>query len=63
MKTIAQLYIDTGLDANSLMTALDNEDVQSDQDWDNEATTWTFGDNSTLTISGSEITAGKDKPS
>jgi hypothetical protein len=41
--------------AAELMTALDNAGVKSDQDWENERTTWTFDDGSQIVVSGSEI--------
>ena len=39
-------------DVADLMTALDASRIESDQDWDNEATTWTFSDGSKIMVSG-----------
>lgn len=39
-------------DVTALMTALDASRIESDQDWDNEATTWTFLDGSKIRVSG-----------
>lgn len=39
-------------DVTDLMTALDASRIESDQDWDNEATTWTFADGSKIRVSG-----------
>ena len=44
-------YNDTG----DLVTALDNAGVESDQDWENETTTWTFEDGSQIIVSGSDV--------
>lgn len=43
-------------DTNSLMTALDEANIQSDQDFRNETTTWTFEDGSTIVVSGNDWT-------
>ena len=42
-------------DTNDLMTALDNASVESNQDWENETTTWTFEDGSQIIVSGSDV--------
>lgn len=42
-------------DTNDLMTALDQAAIESDQDWENETTTWEFEDGSKIVVSGSEV--------
>lgn len=37
------------------MTALDSENIDSDQNWESETTTWTFDDGSKIIVSGSEV--------
>lgn len=41
---------------NDLMIALDNDGIDSDQDWKRETTTWTFEDGSKIIVSGPEVT-------
>jgi len=56
--TQANEFIKThGTDALAVMTALDAAKIPANQDWENEKTTWTFSDGSTIVISGSQITA------
>ena len=57
METQAYKFASAHTDTNELMTALDNANLPSNQDWENESTTWTFADESTVTISGDDITA------
>ncbi len=42
-------------DTAALMTALDAAGIPSNQDWDNELTTWTFEDGSEIVVSGSIV--------
>jgi hypothetical protein len=42
-------------DTNELMTALDNAGIESDQDFENETTTWSFEDDSQIIVSGPSI--------
>jgi len=37
-------------DANHLMESLDASELEKTQDWDNESTTWTFGDGSVIRV-------------
>ena len=46
-----------GPNASAIMTALDAAQIPANQDWENETTTWTFDDGSTIVISGSQVTA------
>ena len=41
-----------GADATTAMTALNAAGIESDQDWQNESTVWTFDDGSRIKISG-----------
>ena len=43
-------------DTNDLMTALDEAGIDSDQDWEEETTVWTFDDGSQISVSGPEVT-------
>ena len=43
--------------ASDLLTALnESPDLDVNQDWDNESTTWTFSDGSQIAISGPDVT-------
>lgn len=53
-KTFQKNYTDTN-DTNDIMNALDDAEIESDQDWENETTTWTFDDGSRIIISGDDI--------
>lgn len=55
MTTQAQNFKANYSDTNDLMTALDNAGVESDQDWENETTTWTFEDGSQIVVSGHDV--------
>jgi hypothetical protein len=55
MTTQAENFKANYNDTNDLMTALDNASVESDQDWENETTTWTFEDESKIVICGSDV--------
>ena len=48
----ARRFFEMYADVTDLMTALDASRIESDQDWDNEATTWTFSDWSKIVVSG-----------
>lgn len=50
------------IDGNALMTALDNDSVTADQDWDAGTTVWIFSDGSKLLIDGNEISAFGEMP-
>jgi len=54
--TQATEYASRYNDVSDLMTALDAAGVESDQDWENETTTWTFDDGSKISVSGTEVT-------
>ena len=55
MTTQAQAFKTNYSDVSDLMTALDNADIESTQDWENETTIWTFDDGSIITVSGPEV--------
>ena len=42
-------------DTNHIMESLDACEIPSNQDWQNETTTWTFGDGSKIVICGNEV--------
>lgn len=42
-------------DANDLMIALDDAEISSNQDWENETTTWYFEDDSQIVVSSSIV--------
>jgi hypothetical protein len=44
------------MDVADLMQKLDNAGIPANQDWQNETPTWIFPDDSTIAISGREIT-------
>ena len=48
----AKKFFEMYVDVTDLMTALDASRIESDQDWENEATTWTFADGSKIRVSG-----------
>ncbi len=48
-------------DVNDLMTALDEANIPSDQDWDNGTTTWKFDDGSFVKVEGTEIMVGDNQ--
>jgi len=52
MTTQAQAFIADYSDTTDLMGALDDAGVDSEQDWENESTVWTFEDDSKITVSG-----------
>ena len=56
--TMAQQWLTKFDDSNiaNIMTALDKDEVPSNQDWENETTRWTFTDGSIIAISGTELT-------
>jgi len=56
MTTQAQNFKADYSDTNSIMNALDNANVESDQDWENESTTWTFEDGSKIVVCGNDVT-------
>ena len=43
------------VDVVNLMTALGGTGIPSEQDWDNENTTWEFDDGSKIRVSGIEV--------
>lgn len=53
--TLAERFRGLYSDTSALMSALDDAGIESDQDWDNGRTTWTFDDGSKIIVSGSEI--------
>jgi len=55
--TDAERTIATHNDSNALMTALDTEVGEGDQDWDHGTTTWTMADGSRVRVSGAYATA------
>lgn len=55
MTTQAQEFKANYSDTSDLMTALDNAEIESDQDWENETTTWMFEDGSKIVVSGSDV--------
>lgn len=48
----AKKFFEMYADVTDLMTALDASRIESNQDWDNETTTWTFSDGSKIRVSG-----------
>lgn len=56
MKT-AELIATESIDAADAMDRAEKCAIAKDQDWQEESTTWTFDDNSTLTVSEVEVTA------
>ncbi|AUA71599.1 hypothetical protein CWI25_16860 [Pseudomonas aeruginosa] len=56
IRTKAQEIVDNAIDAVDAMNLAD-ECGASDQDWENETTTWEFTDGSKLIVSGSEYRA------
>ena len=48
-------FIIENTDVNTLMCALDKLDLEKNQNWDDESTTWLFNDGSFITIQGSDI--------
>ncbi len=43
------------IDVASLMTALDNKNIPSEQDWEKEQTTWYFDDGSTIQVTSGDV--------
>jgi hypothetical protein len=42
-------------DTNHIMNALDERELDKDQDWEAETTTWTFPDGSKIKVCGNEV--------
>lgn len=56
MKSQAQQYADQHPMAYLIMTALDGDGFESDQNWQDESTTWHLTDGSSVVVCGNEVT-------
>ncbi len=54
-KSKASEFVANYNDTDDLMTALDCAVIDSDQDWENETTTWTFDDGSQVIVSATKV--------
>lgn len=52
MSEATEFLKNNGTDAATVMAALDAAEIESEQDWENEATVWTFDDGSKIKVSG-----------
>lgn len=57
--TQATEYASRYNNSNDLVNALVKDEIDSDQDWENEKTTWTFEDGSSIEVSGIEVVVVK----
>jgi len=48
------------LDVNDLIHGLDEANIESDQDYENETTTWTFSDDSCIKVNNTRVTIIED---
>lgn len=53
--TQATEYASRYNNSNDLVNALVKDEIDADQDWENEKTTWTFEDGSSIEVSGIEV--------